>query len=145
MLSADDSSSLLCLRLLGSLQVRLHGKPLRPLRTRKGLWLLALLTLRANRDVPREWLPGPPRPDHEQSQAMASLRQPLPDLRNALGPEASRLRSPNAHALTLSLGESEADVLAFDAAIACGDKASLEAAVSLYRGPLLEGWVEEWV
>jgi spermidine/putrescine transport system permease protein len=27
------------------MEVRVHGEPLRPLRTRKGLWLLALLTL----------------------------------------------------------------------------------------------------
>ena len=34
---------------------------------------------------------------------------------------------------------------AFDAAIAGGDAPSLETAVSVYRGPLLEGCVEEWV
>ncbi len=36
-------------------------------------------------------------------------------------------------------------MVTFDAAIARGDAASLEAAVALYRGPLLEGCAEEWV
>src|SRR5438876_8016447 len=35
-------------------------------------------------------------------------------------------------------------VLAFDAAIACGDTGSLAEAVAWYRGPLLEGCTEEW-
>src|SRR5207244_3286538 len=37
------------------------------------------------------------------------------------------------------------DLIAFDAAITRGDAASLEAAVSLYRSPLLEGCTEEWL
>jgi hypothetical protein len=37
------------------------------------------------------------------------------------------------------------DVLAFDAAIARDDAASLAEAVALYRGPLLEGCAEAWV
>jgi class 3 adenylate cyclase len=36
-------------------------------------------------------------------------------------------------------------VVAFDRAVARGDEASLEEAVSLYRGPLLEGCQEEWL
>src|SRR5207244_3803778 len=36
------------------------------------------------------------------------------------------------------------DVLAFDAALARRDPEALETAVSLYRGPLLEGNAEEW-
>ena len=37
------------------------------------------------------------------------------------------------------------DVIAFDAALQRGDTASLESAVALYRGPLLEGCEEEWI
>src|SRR5262249_45670333 len=37
------------------------------------------------------------------------------------------------------------DVCDFDQAIAAGDEPSLEHAVSLYRGPLLEGCAEEWI
>src|SRR5262249_24517994 len=39
----------------------------------------------------------------------------------------------------------EVDVCDFDAAIAAGDEPSLERAVSLYRGPLLEGCAEAWI
>ena len=41
--------------------------------------------------------------------------------------------------------ENFVDALAFDSAIARGDLASLEAAVGLYRGPLLAECAEEWV
>jgi non-specific serine/threonine protein kinase len=37
------------------------------------------------------------------------------------------------------------DALAFDAALAEGSLPALQQAVALYRGPLLEGWTEEWV
>ena len=37
----------LTIQLLGPFEVRLHGQPLPRLRSRKGLWLLALLTLRS--------------------------------------------------------------------------------------------------
>src|SRR5262249_26946666 len=49
------------------------------------------------------------------------------------------------HTLSLDLSGAQVDLLAFDQAIARGDVASLEQAISLYRGPLLEGCVEEWV
>src|SRR5262249_42938489 len=76
--------------------------------------------------------------------AFASLRNSLTDLRHALGPEAFRLRSPTLHTLLLDLSGAEVDVLDFDAAITQGDQASLERAVALYRGALLEGCAEEW-
>src|SRR5262249_20088087 len=39
----------------------------------------------------------------------------------------------------------EVDVLAYDAALARGGRDDLEEAISLYRGPLLQDCVEEWV
>src|SRR5262249_42174552 len=74
----------------------------------------------------------------------ALLRQTLTDLRSALGPQASRLRSPTAHTLSLDLTSAEVDVIAFDAACARGDAVSLQEAVVLYGGPLWEGCTEEW-
>src|SRR5262249_30678225 len=76
--------------------------------------------------------------------ALKNLRSSLADLRQALGPAAARLRSPTAQTLCLDVAGAEADVIAFDAAITAGDEASLERAVALYRGPLLEGCSEEW-
>src|SRR5207253_1283253 len=113
-------------------------------RSRKGLWLLALLTLHRGRGVPRDWLAALLWPDSTPAQAFHSLRMTLTDLRHALGPEACRLRSPTPRTLCLELAAAEVDVVAFDEAIAAGDDAALERAAALYRGPLLEGCAEEW-
>jgi predicted ATPase len=69
----------------------------------------------------------------------------LKDLRQALGSEARRLTTPTPRTLCLDLTAAAVDLLAFDAAAASGDPASLERAVMLYQGPLLEGCAEEWV
>jgi predicted ATPase/class 3 adenylate cyclase len=135
----------LALRLFGPFEARLHGAPLPHLRTRKGSWLLALLALRHGAPVERAWLAGLLWPDSSEGDALASLRKSLTDLRRALGSEAHRLRSPSLRTLALDLAGAEADVVAFDAALARADRTSLENAVSLYRGPLLEGCAEEWV
>jgi len=92
----------------------LGGQPLRPLRTRKGEWLLALLTLRHDRPVERPWLAGTLWPGSATKQGTDSLRRALTDLRQAMGPEAARLRAPTPHTLCLSLVEAEVDLIAFD-------------------------------
>jgi DNA-binding SARP family transcriptional activator len=94
--------------------------------------------------VERAWLAGTLWPDSFEPQEMHSLRVCLADLRQALGPEAGRLRFPTPHTLSLDLAGAKADVVAFDAAIAQGDLAAPEQAVGLYRGPLVEGCEEEW-
>jgi predicted ATPase/DNA-binding SARP family transcriptional activator len=132
-------------RLLGPLDIRVHGQPLPRLRSQSGQWLLALLALRHGRAVEREWLAGTLWPESSQSQGAANLRRTLTDLRGALGPEAVRLRSPSSHALVLDLAGVSVDLLEFDAALARGDPTSVEAGIALYRGPLLEGCDEEWV
>jgi predicted ATPase/DNA-binding SARP family transcriptional activator len=131
--------------LFGPFHTRVNDQPLPRLRSRKGHALLALLALRAGRSLDRPWLAGTLWPDSSHPQALANLRNSLKDLRHTLGPEAYRLRSPTTRTLMLDLSGAEVDVLAFDAAIARGDLPSLEQAVALYRGPLLEGCEEEWV
>ena len=132
--------------LFGPMQALVRGKPLPPLRSRKSLYLLALLALRHNCPVEREWLAGTLWPDVDQSQSFANLRPALSALREALGEESHRLESPNRRTLMLNLTSgAEADVATFDAAIANGQLAALEQALALYRGPLLEGCAEEWV
>jgi predicted ATPase/class 3 adenylate cyclase/DNA-binding SARP family transcriptional activator len=140
-----DAVSPLTLRLFGPFEVHLHGQPLPRLRSRKGQWLLALLTLRHGGEVDRAWLAGTLWPDSSEEAAYASLRNSLKDLRRALGPEAGRLRSPTPRTLSLDLAGAHADVVAFEKAIAEGGEPALERAVALYRGPLLEEWVEAWV
>jgi DNA-binding SARP family transcriptional activator len=141
----DCSTTPFSLRLFGPLDVRLSGEPLPRLRSRKGQWLLALLALRHDAEVSRTWLAGLLWPDSSETQALAGLRNSLMDLRRAMGPEGHRLESPSPSTLRLRLQAGEADVVAFDEALSRGDVSSLDRAVSLYRGPLLEGCVEEWV
>jgi DNA-binding SARP family transcriptional activator len=84
-------------------------------------------------------------PESAEAQASSSLRNSLADLRHVLEADAGRLHSPSPRTLGLDLSGVEVDVLAFDAAIDRGDSPSLEHAVSLYRGPLLEECGEGWV
>jgi predicted ATPase/DNA-binding SARP family transcriptional activator/tetratricopeptide (TPR) repeat protein len=140
---AKSHRKALKLRLFGPMQACLGEKPLPPLRSRKGEWLLALLALR-NAPVSRSWLAGTLWPESEESRALLYLRRELMHLRQALGPECGRLLSPG-RSLQLDLTGADCDLLTFDAAITRGDESSLEVAVSLYGGPLLEGCDEEWV
>src|SRR5207248_3521000 len=108
-------------------------------------WVLALLALRDGRPVERSWLAGTLWPESSESLAFANLRRSLSDLRHALGDQACRLRSPSPRLLSLDLAGAAVDLLAFDEAIHLGDEKSLKRAVTLHRGPLLEGCAEEWV
>jgi predicted ATPase/DNA-binding SARP family transcriptional activator len=141
----DGALTALSIRLLGPFEVHVDGQPLPRLRFRKSQAVLALLALRHERPSARDWLAGLLWPDKSQSAALQSLRNCLTDLRHALGAEARRLRSPTPRTLWLDLADIAIDVHAFDAAIARGDPEALEAAVALYRGPLLDGCVEDWI
>ena len=133
------------IRLFGPMEVRVGGSPLPRLRSRKGMWLLALLALRAGRDVDRTWLAGTLWPDCEEEDARRSLRQSLHDLRAALGPEAWRLQSNSPRTLRLDLDGATVDTLTCDRLAAHGDRRSLQECAELLRGALLEGCAEEWV
>ncbi|HLV81248.1 MAG TPA: tetratricopeptide repeat protein [Chthonomonadaceae bacterium] len=142
---SNEPAESLVIRLFGPFDVRLGGRPLPRLRSHKEQWLLALLVLRAARPVERDWLAGTLWPESDASQAAYNLRRSLSNLRQTLGEQASRLLSPSSHAVRLDLSGAEVDLIAFDRAIAQEDAAALEAAIALYRGPLLEGCLEEWV
>jgi predicted ATPase/DNA-binding SARP family transcriptional activator len=140
-----EPASSLAIALFGTLDVRLQGQPLQRSHSQKTQWLLALLVLQEGRAVDRGWLAGTLWPDSSEEQAAANLRRNLWYLRQALGSEGHRLESPVSGKLRLELVGAEADVLVFDEAIARGDARSLERAVALHRGPLLQGCGEEWV
>ena len=140
----DPAVPRLTLRLFGPWEACARGRPLPRLRTRKGEGILSLLALRGGAAVERGWLAGTLWPESSDDRARNNLRCTLVDLRHALGPEAGRLRAPTPRTLALDLTAAEVDVVAFDAAIARGDPASLEQAVALYRAPLLEEWSEPW-
>jgi predicted ATPase/DNA-binding SARP family transcriptional activator/Tfp pilus assembly protein PilF len=145
MIDEARPASSLAIALFGPLDVRLEGRPLPTPRSQKTHWLLALLALQEGRAVERAWLASLLWPDSTQQQAATNLRISLWQLRRALGTEAHRLETPASGKLRLRLVGAEADVLVFDDAIAQGDPTSLERAVALHRGPLLQGCVEEWV
>jgi predicted ATPase/class 3 adenylate cyclase/DNA-binding SARP family transcriptional activator len=133
------------LRLFGPFTLTREGESQPRLRLRKEQWLLALLALRHGEAVDRAWLAGTLWPDSDATLSLYNLRRVLSALRRALGSEAVRLLTPTPQTLRLDLTSATVDVVAFDAAIARGDVASLEEAVALYRGPLLEECAEEWV
>ena len=135
---------LLQIQLFGPAAASIGGKPIRKLRSRKGMWLLAILTLRTGREVDRQWLAGTLWPDSADSQAYYNLRENLFDLRKALGPHGDRLVSSGPRSLRLEVDARNADVLAFDYAISRGGPDFLDQAVALHRGPLLEGCMEDW-
>lgn len=145
MTTPNQGKSPLTINLFGPFSVQLNGQPLPHVRSRKGHWLLALLILRHPAPVERSWVAGTLWDWDENKDPMGNLRMSLKELRRALGPERARLLSPTSHTLALDLEGAHVDVLAFDAAIARGDPASLEKAAALYRGPLLEDCTEEWV
>jgi predicted ATPase/DNA-binding SARP family transcriptional activator len=132
------------LRLFGNTEVCINGSDMPPLRSRKGLWLLAILALHRGRDVDRGWLAGTLWPDNYDADARRSLRQSLHDLRVALGAESWRITSAYPSALKFNITGASVDVAEFDAAISRGDTASLQLSVRLYRGPLVEDCVEDW-
>src|SRR5438552_7001020 len=143
-LAPEEETSCLEIRLFGPMAVRIGPCPLPRLRSRKGLWLLALLASRAGRHVERDWLAGTLWPDCSQADSRRSIRQSLHDLRLALGPEAGRLTGEAPQRLRLDVCGAFVDVLAFDAAHTRGDLDSLEVAVRLYHGPFLEDCTEAW-
>ena len=142
--SVPPASAKLIIHLFGSIAIEAGGRALPGLRSRKGRWLLAILALRSGRDVDREWLAGTLWPDDQLAAARRSLRQTLFDLRSALDSEAWRLAAESPGALRLNLEGAWVDALVFDALVARGDVDSLDAAVRMYRGPLLEDCPVEW-
>jgi DNA-binding SARP family transcriptional activator len=135
----------LSIRLFGPLEVRLHGEPPpRPI-VRKAAWTLALLVLRHDRVVERDWLAGTLWPESAAGHASYNLRRSLSQLRHVLGPEAWRIATPSRHTLSFDHSGADVDLVCFDEAIQGTDSASLARAVAAYGGPLLEGCIEEWV
>jgi DNA-binding SARP family transcriptional activator len=145
MMAQEPTSAPLAISLFGPFSVLVNGAPLPRLRWRKQEALLALLTLRHDRPVERTWLAALLWPEASDSQGLATLRRYLTGLRSALGPAAPRLYAPTPATLSLDLTGATVDLIAFDAALDRGAREALGAAVSLYRGPLLEGWTDDWV
>ena len=136
---------LLRINLFGVMQVETNGAVLPRTRTKKGYWLLALLTLRRGRETQREALAKQLWPESLDSQARANLNLSLTDLRKVLGAEAYRLVSGPNGGIRFVLDGAECDVLDFDRRINSTVPECLEQAVALYKGPLLADCPEDWI
>ena len=129
-----NKATVLQIQVLGRVEITVARAPLPPLRGKSGLWLLGILTIRANQSVDRDWLAGILWPESAPEQGRANLRRTLTDLRQALGSAAERLTTPTPQTLSLQLDQREADVLAFQAG-----------ALERYGGELLPSCPLEWI
>src|ERR1044072_396870 len=128
----------LTIELFGPMRVLVDGEPMPRVRSRKALWLRALLVLRQGRPATREWVANALLPGSDAG--LANLRPLISELRNAFGSEGEGLLGSD-RTVAVDLDGADVDVLRFDAAIQAGDFAT---AIDLYRGELLEGCTEEW-
>jgi DNA-binding SARP family transcriptional activator len=139
----------LVIRLLGGFEAVLDGNPLVGFESDKVRALLAYLVMYAGWSQRREKLTGLLWPDSPESAARASLRNALANLRQAIGDRQAK--SPflcvTRQAITLEgAGDYWLDVADFEQAFQNnttsldGDRLHLEKAISLYRGPLLDGF-----
>src|ERR1051326_8502911 len=122
-----DPKNVLDIRLFGPMDLRIGPRSLLPMRTRKCLYLLALLCLRYDRAVQRKWLIDILWPDSSPKQGAYNLRRALYELRTALGAFGERLSAPTQNSLRLEGGQDiRIDVLHFDALIRKDDPALLQ-------------------
>lgn len=141
----------LAIRVLGGLDFQLAGcrEPL-DLPTRKCRAFLAYLALSPGMSRSREHLAGTFWDRSAEEQARASLRQTLSSARRALS-AADELLHADADSVRLDAGAVEVDALQFEQLAADGSIAALEAAATLYRGELLDGFslreetFEQWL
>jgi DNA-binding SARP family transcriptional activator len=128
-------------RCFGAFEVSAGGSAVAGLELRDSGRLIAFLSLRAGRMTPTIPIAEALWPD---TGSLDSLHQSVRQCRLALGPDSFRLESKKGF-LRLELAEAEADIVAFDRAIARGDQDSLGQAIDLHTAPLLEMWDDPWV
>ena len=132
-------------KLFGVFQLTIAGQEAPAVRARAAGWILALLILRQGQEVERHWLAETLWPATEKAVALFILRRNLSELRKVLGGEAHRVHSPTSHTLRFDLTDVVCALTAFERFTSRKDTASLQQAVTLYRGELLEGCREEWI
>ena len=106
--------------------------------SRKSKALLAWLALNPDHEHPREKLAAILWPDSDETQARHSLRQALADLRKIL-PANSTLLHTTKDWILLDSKQIEVDALRFNQDLKENSKQSIDHAIRLYKGELLEG------
>lgn len=138
----DAQEPLLCVRLLGGVDLRLGEVPLPSLESARAESLLAYLLLHRDAPRPRQHVAFTLWPESTDAQARTNLRHVLHTLRRAL-PEADRFIDVGKRTLRW---RAEAplwlDVEAFEEAVADG---RLEDAIEMYAGDLVEGNFDDWL
>jgi len=129
-------------RLLGSLEVRIGGRPLPALDSARAESLLAFLLLHRDAPQPRSHIAFLLWPDSSEPQAHTNLRKVLHTLRSAL-PEAGDLIDAGPRTLQWRPGAPLwLDTAHFEQAVAAG---RFGEAIALYGGELLAGRHDEWL
>jgi DNA-binding SARP family transcriptional activator len=111
----------------------------RPLPARKAQALLAYLAVRPGRAHARESLTELLWGDTADRQARQSLRQTMVRLRRALAGAPRTVLVAQGDTVTVNPSTLDVDVVQFERLVRQGTPKALEAAVALYRGPLLDG------
>jgi predicted ATPase/DNA-binding SARP family transcriptional activator len=133
----------LTLNVLGPLQVMRDGTQLSRFRSDKVRALLAYLAVEAEQPHSRASLCGLLWPDHSDQAALQNLSQTLLRLREALGDQRSgeSVLHISRRAIQWNAASGcQLDLADFVRLAASADRAALEQAVALYRGPFLAGF-----
>ncbi|HWD40331.1 MAG TPA: BTAD domain-containing putative transcriptional regulator, partial [Fimbriimonas sp.] len=136
----------LTMRLFGEAEIVVDGSNPVQLPSRRAVWLLGILALRNGQPIERQRLAGLIWPDSSDASALHNLRQTLAGIRRSLGSAADLLANAFPRSILLKTGpEFWVDVIAFDSLSKESSFSSMEAAVELYRGPLLAGCDEPYL
>jgi TolB-like protein len=118
--------------------VTIDGRPV-AIAAKKARALLGYLALREGAEVARGVLSGLLWGERSESQALASLRQTLSELKSALGEAAASSILATKEAATWAQGSAWIDTRLVDSAAGSTDEAVLQEAAELAGGELMEG------
>ena len=152
MARASRASESLFISLLGGFRVAGPGRrdPL-AFQRKKSQALLAMLALDPHRYVPRSKVAAVLWEEETESIARHRLRQCLLDLRHSLARADTRAISVEADVIKLASAGVVVDAIRFELCASDGTQVSLEEALALYRGDLLDGFsldapaFDEWL
>jgi ABC-type oligopeptide transport system substrate-binding subunit/DNA-binding SARP family transcriptional activator len=131
-------------RFLGPLDIHSGDRQLPKPATLKSQSLLAYLVLHRDQPQPRERLAGMLWGERSERRARGSLSTALWHIRRCLPQDDLILSDPHTVQFSPS-ADVWLDVEAFRGQASCEDVNSLQAAVALYRGPLLDGFYDDWI
>jgi TolB-like protein len=126
------------IRLLGPVIIEIDGRPV-AVSSKKARALLGYLGLREGTEIARSVLTGLLWGERSESQARASLRQTLSELRSALGKSASSSIVSSKEAVAWASGPAWIDAKVVESVTASADDDALRNAAELISGELMEG------